>query len=246
MKALKLFAMVSTFLGLSACVTPSVAQRTLLETETTAEPTGRAAPSTSAGSLTPTAAAISGEYRGLLSGRRASKVGDTLTVVLDELTRASKDGRTNTNRRSSNQVTGVSSLVDNGVLRNLLPNVTGIGGQNHSMSLSVDGDLRSESIFNGAGNSSASNQFVGTITVTVVEVLANGNLRVAGEKRLAVGTEEEVIRFGGVVSPTNIVRNTVMSSRVADARIEYRGDGETDLAKQPGWFSKLLMRVGPN
>lgn len=240
---IKLLALASMFLSLSACVTPSAAQRTLLETETTAEPTGRAAPSASAGSLTPAAAPVSGEYRGLLSGRRASRVGDTLTVVLDELTRASKDGKTNTNKRAVNQLSGGMTVVDQN-----LPAVisTPITSTSRSQSFNAGADVRSDNVFSGTGNSSASNQFVGTITVTVVEVLANGNLRVAGEKRLAVGAEEEIIRFGGVVSPTNIVRNTVMSSRVADARMEYRGNGDTDLAKRPGWLSRMLLRASPN
>ena len=232
--------LVGLALAVSGCVTPSASQRTLLETDTTAVPVSRAAPAVSAGSLTPVAAPISGEYRGLLSGRRAARVGDTLTVVLDELTRASKDGGTNANRRSVNDLSGGLDVVTRDLLRGVQ------GANNRTQSTRGGVDLRSDTVFNSSGNSSASNQFNGTITVTVVEVLANGNLRVAGEKKLAVGAEEEIIRFGGVVSPTNIARNTVLSSRVADARIEYRGKGDTDLVKRPGWLTRLLLRAAPN
>jgi flagellar L-ring protein precursor FlgH len=100
--------------------------------------------------------------------------------------------------------------------------------------------------FDSKGGSSASNQFSGTITVTVLEVLPNGNLNVGGEKRLAVGNEEEVIRFGGIVSPVNLQGNTILSSQVADARIEYRGAGITDEIKNPGWLTKLFVRYSPN
>ena len=86
----------------------------------------------------------------------------------------------------------------------------------------------------------------GTITVTVLEVLSNGNLNVAGEKRLAVGHEEEVIRFGGIVSPSNLQGNSVLSSQVADARIEYRGVGITDQVQIPGILTKLFTRYSPN
>jgi flagellar L-ring protein precursor FlgH len=100
--------------------------------------------------------------------------------------------------------------------------------------------------FDSKAGSSASNQFSGTITVTVLEVLPNGNLNVGGEKRLAVGNEEEVIRFGGIVSPVNLQGNTILSSQVADARIEYRGAGITDEIKNPGWLTKLFARYSPN
>jgi len=100
--------------------------------------------------------------------------------------------------------------------------------------------------FDSKAGSSASNQFSGTITVTVLEVLPNGNLNVGGEKRLAVGNEEEVIRFGGIVSPVNLQGNTILSSQVADARIEYRGAGITDEVKNPGWLTKLFVRYSPN
>jgi len=100
--------------------------------------------------------------------------------------------------------------------------------------------------FDSKGGSSASNQFLGTITVTVLEVLPNGNLNVAGEKRLAVSHEEEVIRFAGIVSPATLQGNSVLSSQVADARIEYRGLGITDQIQNPGFLTKLFTKYSPN
>jgi flagellar L-ring protein FlgH len=63
---------------------------------------------------------------------------------------------------------------------------------------------------------------------------------------LAVGAEEEIIRFAGVVFPQNIQGSTVLSSQVADARIEYRGAGVTDEVQRPGWLTRLFMRHAPN
>jgi len=228
---------------LSGCAATSSTQRSLVETETTATPSGRAVPPVSAGSLTPASTAINGEYRSLLTGYRASRVGDTLTVVLDELTRATKDGSTTTNREARNRFGAGADLTIYDTTRR-----TGAGQLVDDRDRRARGsvDIDGSSSFNGSGVSSASNRFVGTISVTVVEVLANGNLRVAGEKRLAVGAEEEIIRFGGVVAPINISRNTVLSSHVADARIEYRGAGATDLAKRPGWLTRFMLRASPN
>lgn len=99
--------------------------------------------------------------------------------------------------------------------------------------------------FEGAGTASAQNAFTGTITATVLEVLPNGNLVVAGEKQVAVSAEEEVIRVSGVVAPADLVRNSITSSKMADLRLEYRGKGTGDAAQQPGWFTSTLMKISP-
>ena len=103
----------------------------------------------------------------------------------------------------------------------------------------------SDNNFAGKGSSSAANDFSGTITVTMVEVYANGNLLVAGEKRLAVSDEEEIIRFAGVVNPTDLTSNTVSSTLVADARIEYRGRGAADDAQSPGIMTRAMLKFWP-
>jgi flagellar L-ring protein precursor FlgH len=99
--------------------------------------------------------------------------------------------------------------------------------------------------FAGKGAASAQNAFSGTITGTVLEVLANGNLVVGGEKQLAVSAEEEIIRFKGVVNPSDLVNNSITSSKVADLRLEYRGRGAGDDAQKPGWLTGLFLKVSP-
>ncbi len=109
---------------------------------------------------------------------------------------------------------------------------------------SVNGDVGHE--FSGKGDSASSNAFTGVITVTVIEVLGNGNLLVAGEKQIGINQGTEFIRFSGVVNPTSVVNNnTVSSTQVADARIEYRGTGYIDEAQTMGWLSRLFMTVSP-
>jgi flagellar L-ring protein precursor FlgH len=97
----------------------------------------------------------------------------------------------------------------------------------------------------GSGNTTNTNSFSGTITVTVIEVLSNGNLIVGGEKQLAMSAEEETIRFGGVVNPRNLVNNSISSQQVADARIEYRGRGAADDAQQTGWMYRAFLKLNP-
>lgn len=217
-------------LALTGCAQPaSIRQPSIVQGETSVRPPQPAPTVTSAGSLVPVQIASAGQ-RGLFEERRTVRVGDTITVILNETTRASKDGGTKASRQSNN-------TADIGLRTSTTGNAT-----DTRVGLNAGGNTG----FDAKSGSSASNQFSGTITVTVLEVLPNGNLRVAGEKRLAVGAEEEIIRFAGVVFPQNIQGSTVLSSQVADARIEYRGAGVTDEVQRPGWLTRLFMQYAPN
>lgn len=230
--------LVTFFLALAGCAElPSAAKPSLVNSETSIRPQAQDVMPTSRGSLVPSAQVNAASYRGLFEERRASRTGDTLTVLLNETTRASKDGGTKASRNANNSA---------GVGMNLINNQIGNASTSMSRNLSAGMTGNGNTNFDSKGGSTASNQFSGTITVTVLEVLPNGNLSVAGEKRLAVGSEEEVIRFGGIVSPLSIQNNSVLSSQVADARIEYRGAGITDEVQRPGWLTKLFMRYSPN
>jgi flagellar L-ring protein precursor FlgH len=237
---MKKIALLMTILAaLAGCAElPSANKQSLLSSETTIRPQAQEAVVASRGSLVPAAQVNPAPYRGLFEDRRAVRVGDTLTVLLNETTRASKDGGTVASRNSANNANiGLNTIINQTVTPTSTTNNRVLsGGVNNAGSTNFD----------SKGGSSASNQFSGTITVTVLEVLPNGNLNVGGEKRLAVGNEEEVIRFGGIVSPVNLQGNTILSSQVADARIEYRGAGITDEIKNPGWLTKLFVRYSPN
>jgi len=208
----------------------------LLTTPSTARPRPIQETSANMGSLYP--ANSGGPYinavshRPLFEDRRARNVGDTLTVLLNETTSAAKNSGMSAARKanatSSFNNTGIGTFNPYNQLGNYA-NITGTG------------DIKNE----GTGASAASNTFAGTITVTVVEILSNGNLVVAGEKQVAVSNEEEIIRFGGVVNPNTLVFNQVSSQQVADARIEYRGRGATDDTQGTGWFTRLLLKVAP-
>ena len=82
--------------------------------------------------------------------------------------------------------------------------------------------------------------------MTVIDVLPNGNLLVSGEKQIALKEGEEFIRFSGVVNPNTIsTANTVQSSQVADARIEYKANGFLDSAQVMGWLGRFFLTVLP-
>ena len=110
--------------------------------------------------------------------------------------------------------------------------------------LELEADAESE--FAGKGAAAANNAFNGTITVTVIEVYPNGNLLVSGEKMVAINQGNEFIRFSGVINPNNVTAaNTVQSTQVADARIEYRGSGFIDESNTMGWLQRFFVAIMP-
>jgi flagellar L-ring protein FlgH len=169
-------------------------------------------------------------YQPLFEDRRARNVGDTLTIVLNEKLQASKQSGSDVDKSGSTSI-AIPTMVGHIPLKFL-------GGT------SVSGT--SDTKFSAKGDSASSNAFTGVITVTVIEVLGNGNLLVSGEKQIGINQGSEFIRFSGVVNPTMVVNNnTVSSTQVADARIEYRGTGYLDEAQTMGWLSRLFMSISP-
>jgi flagellar L-ring protein precursor FlgH len=182
-------------------------------------------------------------YRPLFEDRRARNVGDTLTIAIVEKNSASKNVSSKASRKSS-----VDVSVPTPTIFGYTPTPSGLGvagitrGSNFDTTVSGSGDQS----FEGKGDSSQKNDFSGTITVTVIEVLPNGNLLVSGEKQMGFNEGTEYVRFSGVVNPVDISgSNTVLSTRVADARLEFKGRGEMDLAQSMGWMTRFFLSVLP-
>jgi flagellar L-ring protein precursor FlgH len=149
--------------------------------------------------------------RPLFEDRRARNIGDILTINIVE--------KTTGNRKYSSGSTYANSINAN------TPTVTvGAAAKVLLKAFSVTSSSDNSADTTGAGAASA--DLTGTITVTVIEVLSNGNLLVSGEKQVALNQSDEFIRFSGVVNPATITgTNTVQSTQVADARIEYKSAG---------------------
>ncbi len=153
--------------------------------------------------------------------RRAYRVGDVLTINLNESTSARKSSGTSYSRESSASVADLS----------LFGNVLNTGSE-----------LASGTEFGGSANSDQSNQLVGNITVTVANVLPNGLLEVRGEKWLQLNKGNEYIRISGLVRGSDISPdNSVLSTRVADVRIAYSGTGTLADSNEPGWLSRFFV-----
>lgn len=170
-----------------------------------------------------------GVSRTLFEDRRARYVGDTMTISISETTSASTKSNTKASRDTS-----ISASA---------PTIRGLPGKTfQGIGLSAEG----ANSLDGKGEAAANNVFTGTITVTVIEVLPNGNLLVSGEKQVSIGAGTEYIRLSGIVNPYFInAANTISSSQVADARIEYKESGVISEAQVMGWLARFFLSFLP-
>jgi flagellar L-ring protein precursor FlgH len=173
------------------------------------------------------------------------RAGDTLTVVLVEATNAKKEATTGTKKENDIQLNnptlfGAPAQVSiGGSLQRMLP----LPRQNN---YTLDMSASTDQEFTGTGASKQSNSLSGSITVTVNEVLPNGNLVVRGEKIVAINEGDEYVRLSGIVRPQDIrPDNTVYSTKVADARISYGGSGAVADSNSHGWLSRFFLAVWP-
>ncbi len=218
----KLIAMLGLAMALAGCastVPPSSVQQPMTARP---EPRNYAAPLN--GSIYNVASA-----RPLFEDRHARFVGDTLTMNIAEQTTASKNSENKSLRTQSINAT--------------VPSVFGLPLKSlQGMNLSA----ADNNSFDGQGSNTSANDFTSTITVTVIEVLANGNLLVSGEKQIGLKEGEEFIRFSGVVNPATITTaNTVQSTQVADARIEYKANGFLNSSQVMGWLGRFFLSYLP-
>jgi len=164
--------------------------------------------------------------RPLFEDIKARQVGDLLTVILDEQTDASKSATTGITKQNTTDISAPT----------ILGHEPKIGGKTLGTSLDSSND------FSGEADSSQSNKLQGSITVTVAEVLPNGNLRIQGEKWIAINQGDEYVRLRGIVRPVDIApTNTVLSTQVADAQITYRGKGAPADSNAAGWLARFFL-----
>jgi flagellar L-ring protein FlgH len=165
------------------------------------------------------------------TGGQRFKVGDVITVLLSEQAQANRTQSTATSRAASNDA---------------LP--SGFNTKIGNISPFTDGINLNTATIDSKGQGTAGQQasLSGEVAVTVIDVLANGNLVLRGEKQLALSEGTEVIQVSGVIRPQDVSpNNTVQSRRLANAQIAYRGSGELQQASSAGWATRLLFNFWP-
>ena len=162
----------------------------------------------------------------LFEDNKARRVGDVLSIIFNEATQANKAADLSQEKQNSMSFTA--------------PSLYGM-----AVSTMTGSDLKttvaSDNKFTGTGKADQSNSLTGNISVTVIELLPNGDLKVRGEKRVTLNQGDEYVRLSGIVRPIDIdPSNTVSSDKVADATIMYTGNGSMADASKMGWLSRIL------
>ncbi len=162
---------------------------------------------------------------GLYTDTRAHRVGDLISVQLEESTSASKNAGTTLDRNNSMNMGEVEVAGRTAHIGRYVPTLS----------------LNNSSNFDGSSDAQQSNSLSGQISVSVIKVLANGNLVVRGEKWLMLNNGNEYIRVTGIVRSEDVNSdNTVSSQRIANARIQYGGTGDFASTQERGWLSKFF------
>jgi flagellar L-ring protein FlgH len=161
-------------------------------------------------------------FRSMVADVKAYRPGDSLTVLIVE----------NSSAQSS---TDTASTRDQalGFDLNFTPRPTSRSAQ-----------VKTNNDFDNQGSTQRTGKFLAQITVTVQEVAANGELRVSGQQMLEINNEKQHIKLEGRVRPYDISGNSVLSTRLADAKISYLGDGDLTERQRPSWWMRLLTWLG--
>jgi flagellar L-ring protein precursor FlgH len=188
-----------------------------------------------------TGAIYNGRHSDNFFGRsRNYRVGDLITVMLDESTRAGREQKGSVSREAENNV------VPSGLVSKIMRLPDKLLGDKFDGSLNGVNLNKSTIKSDGVGTAGQSASLTGAVSVTVVEVLANGNLMVRGEKQLALTEGAEVIQVSGIIRPDDVSpNNMVQSRRLANAQISYRGTGDMAAVAKTGWGTKALLQIWP-
>ena len=162
---------------------------------------------------------------------RNFQVGDVITVLLNESTQAARSQVGSISRNSTNDM--------------LSPGLAVLG--NKLGGLMRGTDFSKTDISNkGTGTADQTASLTGSVAVSVVEVMPNGNLVLRGEKQLALTEGSEIIQVAGIIRPDDVApNNTVQSRRLANAQISYRGTGDLANATRAGWGTSAVLKLWP-
>lgn len=168
----------------------------------------------------------------------ARAVGDNITIMVEEKSVIANDTKRDMNKKSDRSYQATAGIDFRGY-------DGGTTGRNYSMG-TINASSNGETKFVGEAKLDSSRSVVDEITVTVQDVLPNGNLVVLGTRSREITGDREVIEVSGIVRPSDITyANTVLSGRVANFHVVYRHKGQENDFTNPGWLERVFNTVSP-
>ncbi len=160
---------------------------------------------------------------------KASHIGDIVTVRIIENAKGSKDAQTSAGRSST-----------------LAASTSAFLGVPTNTTQKLQADATFSDAFDGSGSTSRSGALTADITAVVTAVFPNGNMAIEGKREVLINSEKELISLAGIIRPEDIgARNTILSTFIADAKIEYSGRGVLNDKQRPGWLIRILDWIWP-
>ena len=167
---------------------------------------------------------------------RAHNIGDIITIKIVESSKASKEAQTDLGRSNS-----VSAGIEA-----LLGYQTEIPTNRHGLDPSAMIGAKYKSGFKGSGKTTRNETMTAQISARIIQILPNGNLVIRGSREITVNYEKQYIIIQGVIRPEDVqTDNTILSTYIADARIEYTGKGDVSRRQRAGWLSRILEAIWP-
>ena len=171
----------------------------------------------------------------LFNDNRANRIGDLITVLIQENSSASNNTNTAINTSDS-----LNAALTN--FFGITPAFGSVAGNAFSPSMGATSGQK----YGGTGATTQSNTFTAMLEVTVVRVQGNGNLVIEGSKEVLLNGGHEYIRVAGIVRPADVTpQNTILSTQIADARVEYSGDGSIYSAARMPWLARFFLSLWP-
>jgi len=175
----------------------------------------------------------------LFEDTKARKVGDILTVVLNETATSTQSATTDTSKSSSTALaaTSIMGLPSDMGVKNFL----GLGN-GFDPTVGATNDRSNK----GSGTTTRSGTLTGTVSATIIAINGNGNFEIEGKRSVTINFEEQLMILTGIIRPSDInYDNTINSSLIADASITYTGDGVIAEEQRVGWLMRALSYVWP-
>lgn len=176
-------------------------------------------------------AGSAGAPAAMTADRKAGRAGDILTIVVSESVAAQNSQSTKSNRDSS---------ISDAVSTFFYPGLAAHKGVMPSM------QVAGKATYDGGGDISNNQSLVSRAAVTVTDVLPNGNLVISGVRIVTFSGETQYVVLHGIVRRDDIATdNTVLSTNIADARVEFHSQGQLTDAQKRGWLAKFYEKLRP-
>jgi len=176
----------------------------------------------------------------LFSDHKAMHVNDIVTVMISETAKSSNTGAKSLSSTDSSKLGGgaFTSTGANSTIANAASNVNGYS--------SIGFNSDSTSSFQGAGSATKDASFTTKISARIVKILQNGNYFVSGKREILIDDQKQLIQISGVIRPYDIDQyNNIDSSKMSDAKILYKTEGDMDRATKQGWGTKMVQAIWP-